>query len=315
VYTVIMLGGIWFWLLVAGEIIFLYTCMGLEKTKGSNATASLVGFVTLLFCFSNLKPWVVEHWGWTYLAYLIFMAVVYAVLGLSWSFLWMWPRWGQKRKQIHKRKLTEWLESQGIRGDVCPDDLKKELNLVVFGNLDQVKIEILLSDVRTSFLRTQSITNRNIIPVNLEEKYNDLLVTTDPEMIEDRILRLLIGELRKEWLKTQKVHYTDLGIVIPDRLRDKFQERITTPFIKREGNIAWAEVATEPLFRSYKAKLATWAGWWPFSVVWYLFHDLFHEIAVAAMKAFEGIGQALMHKQYKDVRADFEIDEPPIPKK
>ena len=110
-YAVISLGGVWFWLLVLAEVVFLYNCMGLERTKGANATASLIGFFTLLFCFSNLKTWAVENWGWTTLAYFVGMALVYVSLGVMWSFFWMWPRWGKKRKQIHKKKLTEWLET------------------------------------------------------------------------------------------------------------------------------------------------------------------------------------------------------------
>jgi hypothetical protein len=316
VYTVILLGGIWFWLLVLAEVIFLYNCMGLERTKGANATASLVGFLTLLFCFSDLKTWALTHWGWSSLAYVVFVALTYVALGLCWSFFWMWPRWGQKRKQIHKKKLTEWLETQGIRGDVCPDELKKELNLVVFGNTDQEPIERLLNEVKGSYRRQKGLaTTERIIPGSEEAAFLTLVTTTDPETIEERTFRREVSELRKEWLKTQKVHKADLGIVIPERLMARFTERVTTPFVRREGNKEWGEIATEPLFRRNKGKLATWAAWWPVSVLWYVGHDLFHELALAAITLFEGIGQRLMHKQYRDVRADFEITEPPVAKK
>lgn len=314
-YSVLAVGGILFWILIAAELIYLYFCMGLEKTKGSNATASLIGLVVLLFCFSDLRTWLFAHTAWGTLGYIVGGVAVYGLLGAYWSIRWMWPRWGKKRKQIHKKNLTEWLEKQGVRGDQCPDDLKRELNLVVFGNYDQAEIESHLNSAWINFLRAtgRSVNlNRTSDGIPLMREFVGLCVHQDPETIENYMLRQDIAALRKEWLKTQNVGRAELGIVIPERLLARFTERVTTPYVMREGNRAWAEVATEPLYRNNKARLLTWWAWWPMSLIRYAINDLLLDVGAAIMRLFESFGQRLMHKQYKDVRADFEIveDEP-----
>lgn len=310
-YTVIMIGGLWFWLLVVSEMIYLAYSMGLERTKGAQATASLVVFLTILACFSDLKGWALSHLGWSLLGYGLGLGLSYVAIGLLWSFLWMWPRWGAKRKQIHKRKLSEWLETQGIRGGECPDSMKEELSLVVFGNLDQEPIERQLKELQFAYRRTKGMTTHdNTITAGNFQDFLALVTTTDPEMIEDLTLRRDVSHFRKDWLKTQKIHHTELGIVIPDRLMADFRKRVTTPYTRRSGDTAWADVATEPLFRSNKAKLATWAAYWPFSMLWYGAHEFCYDLWLWTVGRFEGIGQRLMHAQYKDVRSDFEVSKP-----
>lgn len=301
------MGGIWFWLLVLGELVFLYNCMGLEKTKGHFATASLTLLLTVFVCFGNLNAWLSDKLGLGFFVYGLIIAASYALIGVWWSFFVMWPRWGCKRKQMHKKRLTEWLEDQGIRGGNCPEDLKKELNLVVFGNSNQAGLETYISRVKDDFKISKKITNpHHEVSAEFKDELLNTAAILDPEVIADRKLRVSVSDLRREWLKTQNVPTSEVGIVIPERLIERFKDRITTPYKLRTGDPFWASVAKEPLFRDNKGKLTTWAFWWPSSMLWYGIHDRCHELWLKTIDLFETVGQRLMHKQYKDVRSDFE---------
>ena len=316
-------GGWIFWSLLVAEFVVLCFLMNDEKPKGAYASASLLVTLALIFLFGDISLLGFKDWFLGRVIATVLIGVGYVAVGVPFSFFRMWPRFGKRRRLRYKNTIVRpWLENQNIDGDEVPPHLREEWGLVVFGNLDQEAVESKIRDARESY-RNDVVAAQNDTygsarrgdryPADLtpeqEAAFVDIMVNKDPSTIEGVRLRRYVVEARHAWLKTQKAEVTDN---LPDNLLGRWQKRLTLPYKRREGNKEWAELATEPLFRHNKGRLATWAAYWLPLLVWLGVHDVVINGWHNLVSLFEGWGQKIMRRQYAAVRADFEIPAEPV---
>lgn len=322
-YSLIQIGGLVFWVLVLVELIFLYQTVGLDKPRLMEAFASMVVFLAIVGLFGSLT-WVGFKESWFALtkrdwAWSVGLTVQYVLLGICFSFFFMWPRWGVRRQRPLNDHMYDWLRERGVTdADVVPEQMRKEWFLHIYGNYDQVSVERMLTEAKQEFVKLFGKNREkpiyNLTP-DMAPEFVNLAAYRDPQEIAGPDFRSAIVRLRHGWLLTQGANPTDQ---VPENLIDFWVERLTETFTSFNPEVAvidgkrvhYSYLADVPIVRHNKARLATWAAWWPVSFFWYIGNEFIHEMWLGLIKVFGGILQRIMGRVYAKTRQNFQIPPP-----
>ena len=125
-FSLIAIGSVWFWLLIALAVIIGMACLEREEVGG------LVGLtVVTALIFGLLSP-IKDSFAWVWANPLQVLAYIggYFLLGFAYSFL-KWDRFIAAIKRDYEETKEKWLQDKGIVGEVVPESLKVEWSVYV----------------------------------------------------------------------------------------------------------------------------------------------------------------------------------------
>lgn len=114
IWELFIIGGFWFWALLAGHAIWLL--LASWKEIGWSASLSLIVFFVLMWLFGNFN---IFYWIYTNPITFTACAAVYLVVGVLWSF-GKWYLFLTDVKDAYSQIREEFKQSHNITGDVIP---------------------------------------------------------------------------------------------------------------------------------------------------------------------------------------------------
>ena len=118
IWTLIEVGGIIFWLLLAALIVFEFVCYEFERKI--SGVVGLIAFVGLIWLFGNFDLFGFLGANWSVI---LLTLVAYFVAGIVWGF-GKWEFWLSKRRREFEAKKQDWLEKQNWSGNEVPVQLR-----------------------------------------------------------------------------------------------------------------------------------------------------------------------------------------------